>query len=75
MKKVEKSFEFAAITDIERYLNDLYNDMPEIIYKDIKLIDVEPYINETMIENLADKYIKLVYDTQNKIIIIIKIHI
>ena len=62
-EKVEKSFEFAAITDIERYLNDLYNDMPEIIYKDIKLIDVEPYINETMIENLADKYIKLVYDT------------
>ena len=37
--------------------------MPEIIYKDIELIDVEPYINETMIENLADKYIKLVYDT------------
>ena len=62
-EKVEKNFEFAAITDIERYLDDLYNDMPEIIYKDIKLIDVEPYINETMIENLADKYIKLVYDT------------
>ena len=62
-EKVEKNFEIAAITDIERYLDDLYNDMPEIIYKDIKLIDVEPYINETMIENLADKYIKLVYDT------------
>ena len=40
--------------------------MPEIIYKDIKLIDVEPYINETMIENLADKYIKLVYDTPER---------
>ena len=62
-EKVEKSFEFAVIKEIERYLDDLYNDMPEIIYKDIELIDVGPYINETMIENLADKYIKLVYDT------------
>lgn len=65
-EKVKKSFEFVIITEIERYLDDLYNDMPEIIYKDIKLIDVEPYINETMIENLADKYIKLVYDTPER---------
>ena len=61
--RVVKSFKSAYTNYIEGLIDDIYNELPDFIFDELKWINVESYINEEDIKKLAKKYIYLVYDT------------
>ncbi len=62
-QRVVKSFREVCTNYIDDMMANIYTEIPQYICDRIGWIDTESYINENMIEQLARKYIELVFDT------------